>query len=157
MDERHWIHRTFTLAWVQKWLMSEDALNPCRTVSEWKKWNTDGRSIPGYPLREYRINVGGGRDILIHRGIRHCIIDFHSAGRKTFNILQIRFKNIVILMLLAWKFVCVFTILTSIYQRILDPLPGILTSQYANLLKTKVCCNSRVLPPNCIKNIWQID
>ena len=56
-----------------------------------------------------------------------------NIKKQTFLILQITFKDIVILTLYTRDYVCDFIILTAIYQCILDSLPGILTSQYANL------------------------
>ena len=88
--------------------------------------------------------ITANRDILIHRDVTRYEIRYtscHSGVRKTYSILQMRCKQIVILTLSTYDFDHNFIILIAIYQCISDTLPGILTSLHANLLKPNVCNN----------------
>lgn len=81
----------------------------------------------------------------------------HSGVRKTYSILQMRCKQIVILMLPTYDFDHNFIILTAIYQCISDALPGILTSLHVNLLKTNVCNSLKRNASICLKNAQKVD
>ena len=100
-------------------------------------------------IMEYYIH---GEDTLIRRQKFYTI-----RGRKILFDTKIDKFSMVTLTLSTWNFVCSFVTSIGIRKFISDSLPGIITPQSANLLKTKMCNKSRLFSPNCNKNTRGID